>query len=158
MNKKKIITIIMIIILNINIFSAKTHILGEDINIKYDKLNLFLKELNYDLEKILIVEAYNLDEFTKITDKPYSYYSAFFIPEKNIIITQPFRILKEKNIYEITLTHEIIHYYLTKYTILNEFEQESVINKLLNLNIKKYNKFDKFTQKDMFIYIKNERK
>lgn len=93
-------------------------LLNSQILFKYDipndvisKLNIFLKEASLTLPPtpVLIIEATNLEEFHKITGKPYSVGGVYC---DFTIMIQPVEILRRKGVYEKVLLHELLHWTL----------------------------------------------
>ena len=129
----KKILMLLILINSIMMYTYSVHYSNEFKIEKY--LNPFLVKNNLKFEKVCILEADSLNEFTVLTNLPYSYTSGAYIQNKNgedYIVILPITILKEKGIFEKTLTHEMLHHYLTKYFNITEFYQEQFIKNYLN--------------------------
>ncbi|KAF2956208.1 hypothetical protein [Marinitoga sp. 38H-ov] len=110
--------ILIFLIINIFVLGYKIHVYPYDF------------DLNYPLDfEVLIIEADTLFEYNLLTNQPYSK-AAIFIPEENIIISQPFYVLKKLNIFRKTIIHELYHYYLTNFLNMNYKYQDIYIKKL----------------------------
>lgn len=149
---------ILIYILSfIIIFSYNFHSI-ENIIDKNDIYYRVIKDLNYKEAKIPILEAENLNEFTNLTNLPYSYYNGAMlnVADYKYIILIPFRYFKNRKDIKKTVTHELFHYYLTDKTNMNAYEQEGVILNLLNdyKNKNDYKEFQKMSYYEVIKYIK----
>ncbi|BBE31974.1 hypothetical protein OSSY52_21150 [Tepiditoga spiralis] len=125
--------LIVIFLINFIILSAYSIHYSNEFKIK-KYLNPFLKKHNFNFEKICILEADNLNEFTVITKLPYSYTAGAYIQnkdEKDYIVILPIYILKKKGIFEKTIVHEMLHHYLTKYFKMPGPYQEQFIKNYL---------------------------
>jgi len=116
----------------INVFSVsyKIHYYPESIRINDVNINKFLEVSKVPKIRIVIIEAENINQFTQLTKKEYTYYSAVTTKHRDeyIIITQPFHILKQRNIFEDTIEHEIFHVYFNNFYNLSKIQQESLIH------------------------------
>lgn len=152
----KKLVIFVFILIGINLFNYIVHFYPYDFYVKSRIVEEFLINTNIKRSKIIVLETENINEFTIITGREYSYFSAVTtkINGEFGIITQPFNILKERRIFVSTLEHEILHVYLNRYFNLNEYQQEGIIyhitkdisNEFLYFNYHKkfYEEFSKF--------------
>ncbi|WGS64385.1 hypothetical protein [Marinitoga aeolica] len=112
--------IFIFMIINLFGFGYKIHIYPNNIDLDYT----FDKKF-----EVIIIEADTLYEYNLLTNQPYSK-AAIYDPEKNIIIAEPFYVLKRLNIFRKTLIHELYHYYLTNFYEMNYQYQEIYIKEL----------------------------
>jgi hypothetical protein len=119
MEARKVLILILLII-NLVVFGYKVHTYPYDLDLNY-----------YFNEKfeVIIIETDSLYEYNFLTGQQYSK-AAIYIPEENIIITEPFYVLKRLNIFRNTIIHELYHYYLTNYFNMNYEYQEIYIEKM----------------------------
>ncbi|AEH51889.1 hypothetical protein [Pseudothermotoga thermarum] len=97
-------------------------LLSSDFLMKIHRICQMLK-IEPDIN-LLIVECDTLKEFNELTKKPYSTGAVYV---SNLIITQPFRILKAKGVFEETLLHEVLHHLIQKNFNLPEWLEEGFI-------------------------------
>jgi len=134
-----------------------------DSRIFYNSDDVFYKtisRLDYEIIDIQIFEADTLMEFTNITKLPYSYVNGAMI-EKNgsvLIMLIPFKYFKTQEEINKTVQHELYHFYFTKNTTLESYEQEGIILNLQDNNIENdYLEFKKMSYKEIIEYIKKKK-
>ncbi|WP_129409720.1 hypothetical protein [Marinitoga lauensis] len=105
--------------------------------------NIYLYPYDFNLDynfneyfEVLIIETESLHEYNLLTGQPYSK-AAVYIPDENIIITEPFTILKNLKIFRKTLIHELYHYYLTNFLKMN-YQYQEIYIKNLGFNMKRF--------------------
>lgn len=112
--------ILLFLTINLTFFSYNLHIYPYDFKLDY-KFDIYFE--------VPIIEASSLYEYNILTGQPYSK-AAIYLPNKNIIITEPFYVLKNLKIFRNTIIHELYHYYLTNFFHMNYQYQELYIKKL----------------------------
>lgn len=155
MIKRFIITIFLITIFYSS-FAYKIHYSSNLIK-KNDYINKIINRLDYKNIDIQIYEADNLKEFTEISGLPYSYYNGAMINnnKEKIIIIIPFKYFKSHESLIQIIRHELLHYYFNEYTNLKLYEQEGIIQNLLDqINKKHYPEFYNLSFEQLINYIK----
>lgn len=128
------ICLIFFLFISLCYFSFNMHIFPITLYIEDIRLERFSNDFGINLaEPIIVLEAISLEEFTELTQLPYSYYSGALIVKRNnyYVVTLPFKILHKNNIFYDTLIHEFMHYHLEKYFHFSEEEQERIISKFV---------------------------
>ncbi len=97
-------------------------LLGSDFLMKVHRVCQMLR-VEPDIN-LLIVECESLREFYDLTKKSYTIGAVY---ANNLIITQPFRILKAKGVLKETLLHEVLHHLVRKNFNLPEWFEEGFI-------------------------------
>ncbi|MDK2945562.1 hypothetical protein [Geotoga petraea] len=125
---------------------------------KESKILKILDDLGYKKISMQVIETKTLNEFTQLTNLPYSYYNGalLVIDGKKYIIITPFKYFDNLLDVRKTVNHEILHYYLTEKTDLTSYEQEGVILYLLNdfKNEEGYSEYRKMDYYEIINYIK----
>ncbi|KAF2959072.1 hypothetical protein AS159_04580 [Thermotoga sp. Ku-13t] len=84
--------------------------------------------------EVLIVECETLEEFHRITNRPYSIGAVY---SKGVIVTQPFAVLRSKGVLEEVLVHELLHHVISINFDLPGWIQEGLILYLTGAQIEK---------------------
>ncbi|WP_121958631.1 hypothetical protein [Petrotoga sp. 9PWA.NaAc.5.4] len=130
----KLLVTILLLVFSVALYSYNIHIFPKNFYIFDDRLDNFLEYYNIEIdENIIILEANTLKEFTKLTNLPYSYYSGAFLNsgDQFVIVTLPFYVLIEKGIFNDTILHEIMHFFLNKNFDYSKKRQEEIISEFL---------------------------
>lgn len=84
--------------------------------------------------EVLIVECETLEEFRRITNRPYSIGAVY---SKGVIVTQPFTVLMSKGVLEEVFVHELLHHTISINFDLPSWVQEGLILYLTGAQIEK---------------------
>lgn len=89
---------------------------------RIQKIAEFL-QIDFELD-VIIFECDTIYEFGKITGKPY-HIGAVYI--NGIIVSQPFTVLKQKDVFESTIEHELLHHLIEKNYSMPKWLEEGLV-------------------------------